>query len=279
MNPPACPKLENIPKEVLLGSFYDATLSSSCPVKNLQDRSSMKATMAFSVVKNVRQPDAVLTAEENLFTAEMAVLVILETGWDVREDEQLNYSCFKMSVGQEIVTKLANPMDQVEKIEMFGGYKMATELANPSDQVEKSMDFEELCDTVQAKNSSVMYNEMYAKMYTEMYAEMHGEMYDAVYGVMYAEMYDEMCSTVFNRERVSQYNICKPVYIQQCDNIYETAYSQQIHTYTNAMEQCRDVDKQVGITMTHLAYFWDGGEQLQIVVYVVRDQVLFNEAA
>jgi hypothetical protein len=221
LNPPACPKLENIPKEVLLGSFYDATLSSSCPVKNLQDRSSMKATMAFSVVKNVRQPDAVLTAEENLFTAEMAVLVILETGWDVREDEQLNYSCFKMSVGQEIVTKLANPMDQVEKIEMFGGYKMATELANPSDQVEKSMDFEELCDTVQAKNSSVMYNEMYAKMYTEMYAEMHGEMYDAVYGVMYAEMYDEMCSNVFNRERMSQYNICKPVYIQQCDNGYE----------------------------------------------------------
>jgi hypothetical protein len=200
---------------------------------------------------------------------EAATTVTSEVGRE--KQEQLTYSCFKMFVGQEIVTKLANPMDQVEKIEMFGGYKTATELANPSDQVEKSVEFEELCNTVQAKNPSVMY--------TEMYAGMHDEMYDAVYGVMYAEMYDEMCSTVFNRERITQYNICKPVYMQQCDNIYETAYSQQIHTYTNAMEQCRDVDKQVGITMTHLAYFWDGGEQLQIVVYVVRDQVLFNEAA
>ena len=107
-------------------------------MKNLQDKPSKKVTMAISEVRNDRQPDAVLTAEENLFTMEMALLVILETGWDVREDEQLNYSCFKMSVGQEIVTKLANPMDQVEKIEMFGGYKTVTELANPSDQVEKS---------------------------------------------------------------------------------------------------------------------------------------------
>jgi hypothetical protein len=34
---------------------------------------------------------------------------------------------------------------------------------------------------------------------------------------MYAEMYDKMCSTAFSRERRTEYNICKPVYIQQCD--------------------------------------------------------------
>ena len=121
---------------------------------------------------------------------------------------------------------------------------------------------------------------------------MHQEMYDETYGVMYVEMYDEMCSTAFNRELRTEYNICKPVYyIQQCDtyayavkemydvmysemrstvfnrecrvyyNIYETAYSQQIHTYTIAMEQCRAVDEQVGITMTHLAYCWDANKQ------------------
>ena len=62
-----------------------------------------------------------------------------------------------------------------------------------------------------------------------------------MYDEMYDVMYDEMRSTVFNRESRAVYNI------------YETAYSQQIHTYTNAMEQCRNVDEQVGITMTHLA--------------------------
>ena len=36
--------------------------------------------------------------------------------------------------------------------------------------------------------------------------------------------------------------------------------------------QCREVEEQVGIAMTHLAYCWDGGKQMQIVVYVVRDQ-------
>jgi hypothetical protein len=47
---------------------------------------------------------------------------------------------------------------------------------------------------------------------------MHQEMYDETYGVMYVEMYDEMCSTAFNRELRTEYNICKPVYyIQQCD--------------------------------------------------------------
>ena len=78
---------------------------------------------------------------------------------------------------------------------------------------------------------------------------MHQEMYDETYGVMYVEMYDEMCSTAFNRELRTEYNICKPVY-----------YSQQIHTYTIAMEQCRAVDEQVGITMTHLAYCWDANK-------------------
>ena len=71
----------------------------------------------------------------------MALLVILETGWDVRKDEQLNNGCFKMSVGHKMVTKLTNPMDQVEKVEMFGGLKMVTALANPSDQVERSKEF------------------------------------------------------------------------------------------------------------------------------------------
>ena len=196
-------------------------------MKNLQDKPSMK----------------------NLFTVEMALLVILETGRDVREDEQLNISCFKMSVGHEMVTKLANPTDQVEKIKMVGGHKTVTELANPSDQeVEGNKKFK-LCDTaVPAKNSSVMHQEM------------HDEMNDEVYGVMYAEMYAAMSSTAFNREHRTEYNIYKPVYIQQCDNIYETAYSQQIHTYTNAMEQYRDVDEQVGITMTHLAYCWDANK-------------------
>ena len=82
------------------------------------------------------------------------------------------------------------------------------------------------------------------------------------------QLYNEMRSTVFNRECRAEYNI------------YKTAYSQQIHTYTIAMEQCRDVDEQVGITMTHLAYCWDGGKQMQIVGYVVRDhQSVFNKAA
>ena len=143
------------------------------------------------------------------------MLVILETGKDVREDEQLNLSCFKMSVGHEMVTKLANPTDQVEKIEMFGGHKTVTELANPSDQVERSKEFK-LCDTaVPAKNSSVMHQEM------------HDGMNDEVYGVMYAEMYAAMSSTAFNREHRSEYNIYKPVYIQQCD------------TYAYAVKQCR----------------------------------------
>jgi hypothetical protein len=35
-------------------------------------------------------------------------------------------------------------------------------------------------------------------------------------------------------------------------------------------KQCR-VDEQVGITMTHLAYGWEGGKQMQIVVYDQRD--------
>jgi putative hemolysin len=208
--------------------------------------------MAISEVKNDRQPDAVLTAEENLFTVEMALLVIVETGRDVREEEQLN-SCFIMSVG----------------------HKKVTQLANPTDQVEKSLE-SKLCHIVPAKSSSVMYNVMY----------------DEVYGVMYAEMYDEMCSNVFDRERDPEYNICKPVYIQQLYNemrstvfnrecraeynIYKTAYSQQIHTYTIAMEQCRDVDEQVGIAMTHLSYCWDSGKQMQIVVCVVQYDAYFN---
>jgi hypothetical protein len=36
------------------------------------------------------------------------------------------------------------------------------------------------------------------------------------------------------------------------------------------------VDEQVGITMTHLAYCWDGGKQMQIVVAVVRIQGMLS---
>jgi hypothetical protein len=81
---------------------------------------------------------------------------------------------------------------------MFGGHKKVTELANPSDkEVERSKEFK-LCDTAEpAKNSSVMHQ----------------------------KMYKELCSTVFNRERRTEYNICKPVFIQQCD--------------ASATEQCR----------------------------------------
>ena len=50
-----------------------------------------------------------------------------------------------------------------------------------------------------------------------MHDKMHDEMNDEVYGVMYAEMYAAMCSTDFNREHRTKYNICKPVYIPQCD--------------------------------------------------------------
>ena len=105
----------------------------------------------------------------------------------------------------------AGNVSQVEKSKMFGGHKKVTELANPSDkEVERSKEFK-LCDTAEpAKNSSVM----------------HDEMDNETCGVMYAEMYNEMCSTVFNRERRTEYNICKQVYIQQCD------------TYAFAVKQC-----------------------------------------
>ena len=49
--------------------------------------------MAISV-GSIRQPDADLTAEEDKFTVEMALLVIVETGRDVREEEQLAKSCY-----------------------------------------------------------------------------------------------------------------------------------------------------------------------------------------
>ena len=124
---------------------------------------------------------------------------------------------------QEVISIIhAGNVSQVEKIEMSGGHKTVTELANPSDQeVERNKEFK-LCDTaLPAKNSSVMHQEMHDKMCVEM----HDELNDEVYGVMYAEMYAAMSSTVFNRERRTEYNVCKPVFIQQCD--------------ANAVKHCR----------------------------------------
>jgi hypothetical protein len=59
---------------------------------------------------------------------------------------------------------------------------------------------------------------------------LHDDMYDETCGVMYAEMYNEMNSTIFNREHRTEYNICKQVYIQQCD------------TYAFAVKQCRPLN-------------------------------------
>jgi hypothetical protein len=90
-------------------------------------------------------------------------------------------------------------------------------------------------------------------------------------GVEDDKRYDVLARTysvVFDKGYSREYKVEK-------HNIYETASSQQIHTYTNAMEQCRDVDEQVGITMTHLAYCWDGNKQMQIVV---RGQGLLDKA-
>jgi hypothetical protein len=71
----------------------------------------------------------------------------------------------------------------------------------------------------------------------------------------------EMCSTVFNREYEAVNSISKTVYNKQYD----------------ASMQCREVEEQVGIAMTHLAYCLDSGKQMQIVVYMVRDQGVFNK--
>jgi hypothetical protein len=87
--------LEDIPKESssLAASKEHSTLLSK-PAEHLQDKSSMEVTtMDISVVKN-RQPDAVLTAEKDKFAVEMALLVTLEAGRDVREEEQLANGCY-----------------------------------------------------------------------------------------------------------------------------------------------------------------------------------------
>ena len=60
----------------------------------------------------------------------------------------------------------------------------------------------------------------------------------------------EMCCTVFNREYEAFNSISKPVHIKQYD------------AYFNASMQCREVEEQVGIAMTHLAYCWDSGKQI-----------------
>ena len=78
-------------------------------------------------------------------------------------------------------------------------------------------------------------------------------------------MNNKVCSTVSNSECKAENNICKTS-IQQC------------HTCIYANKQCRRVDEQVGITMTHLAYCWDRAKQMQIVFYEVRDQGVFNKA-
>jgi hypothetical protein len=144
LDPPASLKLENIPKEeVLLGNFQETPPSFPCPVENLQNSSSMEATTTAICVVKFRQPDAFLTVEEeNKFTVQLTLLVISEASRDVEEEEQLADSCFVMSVRQEMVTKLANPPDQVEK----------------------SVEFDELCHTVQAKNPSVTYDVMYEEL-------------------------------------------------------------------------------------------------------------------
>ena len=73
----------------------------------------------------------------------------------------------------------------------------------------------------------------------------------------------EMCCTVFNREYEAFNSISKPVHIKQYD------------AYFNASKQCREVEEQVGIAMTHLSYCWDSGKQMQIVV---RAQGMFIKA-
>ena len=78
-------------------------------------------------------------------------------------------------------------------------------------------------------------------------------------------MNKKVCSTVFNRECKNN-NICKPV------------HNKQYYAHFNTNTQCREVDEQVGVTMTLLAYCWDRAKQMQNVFYVVRDQGVFNKA-
>ena len=81
-------------------------------------------------------------------------------------------------------------------------------------------------------------------------------------------MNNKMYSTVFNREcKVENYNI------------FETAYDQQFHTYTNTIKQCGWVDEQVGIAMTLLANCcWDRPKQRQNMFAEVRDQGMLDKA-
>ena len=125
--------------------------------------------------------------------------------------------------------------EKVDRFNMSVGHKRVTKLTNPTDQVEKIIEYVEVCITVSARTSSVMYN--------------------------------KMCSTVFNRECRAKYNICKPVYIQQCQ------------TCTIAMKQCREVDEQVGIARTLLANCcWDRPKQMQNMFAVIRDQGMPDKA-
>ena len=136
--------------------------------------------MAISV-GNIRQPDAVLTAEEDKFTVEMALLVIMEAGRNVREDEQLAKSCYitikssKLAgadtnyfikpiiwVGADSITMVTMQRsakyslhEKVVRFNMSVGHKRVTKLPNPTDQVEKSMEYVEPA-SLSARTSSVI---------------------------------------------------------------------------------------------------------------------------
>ena len=157
-------------------------------------------------------------------------MAIFEARRYVEEDEQLTSSCYItiksaeadtyfsikpiIWVGADSITLVTMQRsaeyllhEKVDRFKMSVGHMRVTKLTNPTDKVEKCMKYAELCTTVSARTSSVMYN--------------------------------KMCSTVFNREcKVENYNI------------FETAYDQQFHTYTNNIKQCGWVDEQVGIAMS-----------------------------
>ena len=205
--------------------------------------------MAISVVKN-RQPGAFISPKRDKFMVELTCLVISEAKRDVEEDLQLNNSCFIMSVGHKKVIKLANPLDQVVKSmdDMSVGHKMVYKLTNPTDQVVKSMD--------------------YMLVGHEMVTELTNPTDQVMKGMKEDKLLDTKASSLRNKKLcTTAFNICKTVSIQQ-----------QCQTGTYANKQCRGLDKQVGITMTHLAYYWDKNKQMQNVFYVVRDQGVFNKA-
>ena len=126
-------------------------------------------------------------------------MAISEARRYVEEDEQLTSSCYITIKSAEADTYYSiKPIiwvgadsttlttmqrsakyslhEKVDRFNMSVGHKRVTKLTNPTDQVEKIIEYVEVCTTVSARTSSVMYN--------------------------------KMCSTVFNREcKVENYNI------------------------------------------------------------------------